>query len=369
LAAKAKAEKDSTDKFLKEADAIAGAALSDAKKTAVAQVAKGPVEALGVLAGNQAPVPIPETAVDIDFDGAEGKLEFNSTSNVKAVVAFYRSAMKPLGWKEQPSVINTANMVELDFSKGAKDISLTIMQMGNTVNVTANGSALVTAAVKPAAPDAASSSKVQSASAGAPVTEQDLEAEQSGGLPVPTRHTMTDGSESPFRREVTASVPADLPVVLAFYRRELGKLNWKEETKGAVIAADRAVVSFTSSDGQAVLTLGRKDGETSVNLAARNKDAATKAGMVPKPGQAKLLFGNMLPAETVITFNNQSIKVPAGAGSKGPDGPTLDVAPGKYKYAIKVPGKPAQNDVIDVGADETWGLLVGPGGALPLHMY
>ena len=97
----------------------------------MAQVAKGPVESLDALAGNQTPFPIPETAVDIDFDGAEGKLEFNSASNIKAVVAFYRSAMKPLGWKEQPSVINTAYMVELDFSKGAKGISLTIMRTGD----------------------------------------------------------------------------------------------------------------------------------------------------------------------------------------------------------------------------------------------
>ena len=68
---------------------------------------------------------------------------------------------------------------------------------------------------------------------------------------------MSEGSQTPFRREVTASVPADLPSVLAFYRRELGKLNWKEDANAARVTTDHAVLSFSSSDGLAVLKLGR----------------------------------------------------------------------------------------------------------------
>src|SRR5277367_610660 len=126
---------------------------------------------------------------------------------------------------------------------------------------------------------------------------QNLEADDSGGLPVPKEHTSSVGAQSPFRGEVTASVPADLGAVLAFYRRQLGRLNWTEDTKSAVVAVDRAVVSFGSPDGPAVLKLDRKDSETSVSLIVRNPDAAAKAGMVPKPGQARLLLGNALPAE------------------------------------------------------------------------
>jgi hypothetical protein len=62
--------------------------------------------------------------------------------------------------------------------------------------------------------------------------------------------------------------------------------------------------------------------------------------------------------------------VPAGAGSKGPaSGPQLDLPPGAYKFLLKIPGKPAASDEINVAADETWGLLIGPGGALPPQMY
>ena len=47
----------------------------------------------------------------------------------------------------------------------------------------------------------------------------------------------------------------------------------------------------------------------------------------------------------------------------------LDLPPGKYKFSIKLPGKPAFNDELEVGADETWGLMIGPGGVLPLQVY
>lgn len=85
--------------------------------------------------------------------------------------------------------------------------------------------------------------------------------------------------------------------------------------------------------------------------------------------KAKILFGNVNDAEATIIFNNQTIKVAAGAGTKAADGPKLDLAPGKYKYSIKLPGKPMQSDEVDIGPDETWGLMAGPGGVLALQAY
>ncbi|MBI3702901.1 MAG: hypothetical protein HY244_03380 [Rhizobiales bacterium] len=180
---------------------------------------------------------------------------------------------------------------------------------------------------------------------------------------------MSEGTKTPFRRELKTNVPLNLADVLGFYRRELGKLNWKEESKGAAIAADNATITFMTSTGPALLKLGRKDGETTVQLMVKDPGAAEKAGILPKAGQVKILFGNINPAEAAITFNNKTIKVAAGAGTKAPDGPMLDLAPGKYKYAIKLPGRPAQNDEVEVGADETWGLMIGPGGVLALQAY
>ena len=67
---------------------------------------------------------------------------------MRAIATFYRAQMKPLGWHEIPSVINRPNMTVLDFSKGGKTVSLTIMQMGNETTVRATGSGLVTAAAR-----------------------------------------------------------------------------------------------------------------------------------------------------------------------------------------------------------------------------
>ena len=66
---------------------------------------------------------------------------------------------------------------------------------------------------------------------------------------------------------------------------------------------------------------------------------------------------------------DQTIKVAAGAGTKSPNGPTLDLPPGKYNYSIMLPGKPVQSDAVDVGPDEIWGLMIGPGGVLALQAY
>ena len=118
-----------------------------------------------------------------------------------------------------------------------------------------------------------------------------------------------------------------------------------------------------------MLRLGRKDGATSVRLMVKDPAAVAKAGIMPKPGQAKVLFGNINPAAETITFNNKPVSVAAGVGVKNPDGPTLDLAPGKYKYTIKLAGKPAQTDEIELGADEVWGVMIGPGGVLALQAY
>ncbi len=359
------AKDDSIDSMMRQAQQMMRDATADVaaatKPPKMAQASNGPAEVLRPLAGGDAPVPVPENAEDVEFDGADGKLEFSSPSDVKMVAYFYQYTMKAQGWQSQASVINNANMVVLNFSKARKAVSFTIMKMGNKTNVTADGSALKVAAANSAAPAADTQAQ--------PATADDLIAEESGGLPVPKRHTMSEGTTTPFRRELNANVPLDLSAVLGFYRRELGKLNWKEDSKGAAVTADSAAIAYASPEGPAVLKLGRKNGETIVRLAVKNPDAAAKAGVLPKPGRVKVMFGNINGAETALTFNNKTIKVAAGAGTTAPDGPTLDLAPGKYKYSIKLAGRPVQNDEVEVGADETWGLMIGPGGVLALQAY
>jgi hypothetical protein len=350
--------------IIKQAQQSVTDSTSGAKPATADKASDEPSEALTTLDGNTAPIPVPSTAADVTFDGSSGQLDFNSSSSIKQVAAFYRSQMKTLGWAEQKSVINQPNMVVLEFHKGEQEVSLTLMKMGDAVNVSANGSALEK-------PDATANASVSGDAASAPVNEpeKELEAEDAGGLPVPKEHSLSGSEQSMFRHGANASVPAKLASVLAFYRRELGKRDWKEDTSKALIKDDAAELHFATADGPAVLKLARANGETTVALVVREDDKAKKSGMMAKPGQTKLLIGNILDTEAVITIAGKTIKVPAGAGSKGPDGPTLEVPPGKYPYKLKGAGGAGPNDPVEVGADEIWGLMIGPGGVLPLQMY
>jgi hypothetical protein len=365
--AEAAAQGDSVDALLKQAQQMTREATSDlaagTKSPAPPpQQPKAAGPALRVLADNKAPVPVPDSAEDVEFDGADGSLEFTSASPLQSVANFYRTTMKEQGWNSQASVINNPNTVVLNFAKAGKTVSFTLMRMGNTTKVSGEGSALKAGGGKAAAVAAAAPAPVQASA-------EDLEAEESGGLPVPKRHTMSEGTKTPFRRELQASVPLELTDVLGFYRRELGKLGWKEEAKGTAVAAESAAVAFTAPEGPAVLKLGRKDGATSVRLMLKDPAAVAKAGIMPKPGQAKVLFGNINAATETVTFNNKPVSVAAGVGVKNPDGPVLDLPPGKYRYTIKLAGKPAQSEDIELGADEVWGLMIGPGGVLALQAY
>jgi hypothetical protein len=272
--------------IIKQAQQSVTDSMSGAKPAAADKASDEPAEALAVLDGNSAPIPVPSTAADIDFDGGSGKLEFNSSSSVKQVAAFYRTQMKTLGWTEEKSVINQANMVVLEFHKGEQDVSLTLMKMGDAVNVSANGSALEK-------PDATTDTSASGDAASAPVSEpeKELEAEDAGGLPVPKEHSLSGSEQSLFRHGANASVPAKLASVLAFYRRELGKRDWKEDASKAVIKDDTAELRFATADGPAVMKLARANGDTTVSLVVRDEDKAKKSGMMAKPGRTKLLIG------------------------------------------------------------------------------
>ena len=377
LAVRARAKKQADAKFMSDAAAMANQVIAADKARRVAQAGNLSDAPLRALADSTTPVPLPENAENVKFEGTDGRLGFDSASSVKAIAAFYRSVLKSQGWKERPSVINQANMVVMDFSKGGKAFSLTAMQMGPTVKVSADGTGLVVANAKVAAkadgPGAPASNEP-----GGKAVDEVLEAEADSPLPVPSKRTMRSigtgkmpGSDAPFRRELEASVPATLNSVLVFYRSELGKRGWQETAEGAIVKPDQVQLAFTSSDGPATLKLGRSKGETSINLAQKYPAAAARADVVPKPGQSKLMFGNIGKSEATVSLNKQTIKIAAGAGGpQSPRPPMIDLPPGKYRYALKIAGGPVRNNQIEIGAGDTWGVMIGPtGDVLPLQMY
>ncbi len=198
------------------------------------------------------------------------------------------------------------------------------------------------------------------------------------GLPLPKPWVVRTAKNSPFITSVHIETPLDLAAVIGFYRAELSKRGWTEND-GAVVKPDRGVIAFTTTDGPAQLRLIRQDGRTIADL-SRRKPAAADAGILPRPGQARLMLGNDTDEEAVITINEQTITLAARAGSaltdaanarrKLPPSQKIDLPPGKYRVTLNVASGAAQNRELEVAADETWGLLVGPAGIpLPVQLY
>jgi hypothetical protein len=196
------------------------------------------------------------------------------------------------------------------------------------------------------------------------------------GLPRPKPWFVTTAKNSTFIKAFHVETPLDLAGVLRFYRLELSKRGWSENA-GAVVEPGGAVIAFTTSDGPALLRLTHQDDRTIADLSLR-KPAATDAGSLPMPGQVRLLLGNDTDDEAVITINEQTITLAAGAkladdratGRKSPESQEINLPPGKYKVTLKVASGAVQNREFEVAADETWGLLAGPAGVpLPLHLY
>ena len=197
-------------------------------------------------------------------------------------------------------------------------------------------------------------------------------ADDAADMPVPKRHnhfsfntTHAPGVQAPLRVGLEIHVQAELSEVLAFYRRELGQRGWQEKPDDAVIAADRVQLAFASPKGPAVLKLERARDETMVSLAQRNPEAAAKANVLPKPGQARLIFGYLVPEVASLVINDQTIKI--AGGENHPQ--ALDLPPGRYSYELLVSGRPAGTNTITVAAGEAWNLRLGSDGDKPSQIY
>ena len=213
-----------------------------------------------------------------------------------------------------------------------------------------------------------------SVAAPAPAASDDLVT----GLPLPKPWVLRTAKKSSFIKSVHVETPLELAAVLGFYRVELSKRGWTEND-GAVVAPDRAVIAFTTTDGPALLRLIRQDDRTIADLSLR-KPAAANAAIPPKPGQARMMLGNTTDETAVITINAQAVKLAARAGGKLadfaddarelPDSQKIDLPPGKYKVSLAMASGATENRELEVAAGETWGLLVGPAAApLPVHLY
>jgi hypothetical protein len=302
-------------------------------------------------AGDAPPLAMPDDATDVVYSGDAGSLTFNSAKPVKELADFYRNAAKEKGWSETPSVINRDNMAVLTFIAGEDEVNITVMTMGDKTQVAAEGAALETNTAANA-DSASSDASVQPAEAAPPLVAMDKD-----GLPIPDGLGNQGSTATLYSKAVNFSAPNSVADIVAFYRAELAKKGWKEDA--AKISDMGADLSFTAPEGPAKLTVKRNGDMSDAELTLNEKTKAAASPLAPKPGKVKILFGNMSDKDIVISIGGKKVKVAAGAGSKGPDGPSLELPPG----ALTASMKGAKED-FKADADTIWMVGIGPGGLI-----
>ena len=243
------------------------------------------------------PLPMPDDATDVTYDGESGSLNFSSAKPVKDLAAFYRDLAKQHGWKEQPSVINKDNMAVLTFMANGDDVAtITVMKMGAQSQVTAEGTALES---KGGAGETAKADDAPAAPVAAPADTPPLVATDNHGLPMP------DGMSSSLNQyndnmKLSFIAPNSVADIVAFYRTELAKKDWKETA--AKVSENEAALSFTTPKGPARLTV-KRNGE----------DSEAELGVGPDAGKAQGVAGST----ALVAIDKDGLPIPDGLGNMG----------------------------------------------------
>ncbi|MFN8454119.1 MAG: hypothetical protein U0401_05500 [Anaerolineae bacterium] len=316
-------------------------------------------------------VPIPPDAQEVKYEADFDEITFTSATDIKKLVQFYRQELKKKDWvEEEIASVAEDTFGSLQFTKSEASLSFTMFRFDEATEVTISLDGL-TAAVEPSGDDTEASTTEGSTPSG---SDEPLVAEDKDGLPVPSNYGNFSSEGTDYRRMITTDVPAPVKAVVEFYNRELAAKNWAALPSTVGPTDNEATMMFENPAEEAQLevklTKNSNDG-TDINLLFKSVGAAKKDGILPPAGQARLYFGNINEGSVTFSINQKEIKVePQDPGQKSMKGvPNIDLPPGEYEYTLTIPGEPPVSDKVQVGADETWGLIGGPGGAFPVQIY
>jgi hypothetical protein len=311
-------------------------------------------------------LPLPPNARKVEYDADASEITFTSESSTTELARFFRDKLVGHGWEEEAlaSVI-TAQVASLNLTgKDEADLSITMINLGlgGGTEVTISVDGLSFAEAEPGnVPDRPSGSP--------PPPSEEVTAEDRDGLPVPSNNTEFSRERTPFRTTLTTATPSSLADMVAFYRKHLAAAGWEEAADEAKVEDESARLVFSGKDGKMVATFTRADDATRVELAIKSSAAAEAAGVLPKPGKVRVIFGNTTEQTVKVTFGGRPFDIGPGVGAMKPDGPGFDVAPGKYTIKIEIKGGETFTEKVTMGADETWGMIIGEGGLLPILTY
>jgi len=305
-----------------------------------------------------AAVPVPDDASEVDRNSDIEMITYRSDLDPAAVQDFYRKALSEQGWEmDDEDSFLVEGVGSLTFANGDDEFRIAIQdgRPDSRTRMIVMGEGVKWA-----------SSEWDDLEGGpdeAPAEAGELVANGQYDLPVPTDCESVTQTGTPFRSTVDAEIRRPLADVVAFYRRELPKGGWtdvvaEEETPGESLRLD-----LDGASGPLRVELRKKRKDTLIHMVTRDTDAARKAGVLPEPGQARLLLGNTHDVEATIVVDAEERRVAAGTGAADPSAAlALTIPPGSHEVTIKLAGEADQTETLEIGADETWAVMVLPTG-------
>jgi hypothetical protein len=318
----------------------------------------------------------PADAQDVVYDADSGDITYTSLSDVETVVEFYRQSLPAEGWQEDEdyaAVNENLAFVLFDQGEDALFIDITYIDTGMT-EVTI---------------DMSLASSLVATIEGKTSTETEPAASDSGplslveeeGFPVPSDYAYLSTMDTPFALMVTFSSPSDVDTLVELYETELPGQGW--EFIEHSLDGEVARLYFESGDQKLSIDLRVNSGEispdlagqTSVEVTIKDPVAAAEAGILPPPGQVRIMLMNAAEVELTATINQQEFKLtPIPLSTEFPkDAPSIDLPPGQYTLTISMPDGSVVNDVIEVGPDneiapdEVWALILDADGMPPMQ--
>ena len=198
--------------------------------------------------------------------------------------------------------------------------------------------------------------------------EMPEEENEVDGLPLPPGHESTSSIGSQFAKMVHSSVRGNVMEVMAFYLEELVERGYQPD-EGTDFDEKQAVLNFTHDEGPLVVTLEKFGADVRIKMEVKRSGVAKEAGILPKEGKALLIVGNLAESAATITVGDVTLKAVAGEGSNEPDGPRTDLEPGSYTVTVTLEGESPVEEKLEVGKDETWGVMVLPSGPAVLQLF
>jgi len=319
----------------------------------------------GSSTADMPPLPTPDDAQNVTYDADYGEIAYTSPSDIETLVEFYREMLSADGWEEDEffSIVDESSAF-VDFTKNDDSIFLAMFDFSGETEVSID----VSGAYSLLGSDTSSSETASTVDSGPLTADEDYD----GDFPLPANNTGYGAGGTDFSYEMETSSPSDLPTVLDFYLSELEILGWQPVSDTAATTDTTAkTVTFEGPEGELTLDLQVSGGETQIIIKSKNKAAAEAMGILPPTGQARIVLTNWDDAELVLTIADKTFTLPPNAAEEDPDPELmLDVSPGSHTYTLTdASGNEIETLTIEVGADETWGLIAGLDGVLPLQLY